>query len=87
MRKSSIVILSEDAMILRLTTVHEKGLDSRFRGNDNNCVIPAKAGIHCCCVGLFSWQRRIWPCRWKSLIVEAKQSEIPRCARNDTRTL
>ena len=42
--KSSAVILSEDAMILRLTTVHEKGLDSRFRGNDNNCVIPAKAG-------------------------------------------
>ena len=28
---------------LRLTTVHEKGLDSRVRGNDNNCVILAKA--------------------------------------------
>ncbi len=49
-------------MILRLTTVHENGLDSRspafaedkFRGNDNNCVIPAKAGIHRCRVGLFS---------------------------------
>ena len=31
-------------MIFRLTTVHEKRLDSRFRGNDNLCVIPAKAG-------------------------------------------
>ena len=37
-------------MILRLTTAHEKGLDSRspafeedkFRGNDNPYVIPAK---------------------------------------------
>ncbi len=56
------VILGADFMSHRLTTVHEKGLDSRspafaedkFRGNDNNCVIPAKAGIHWCCVGLFS---------------------------------
>ncbi len=54
MQDSDAVILSANFMILRLTTVHEKGLDSRFRGNDNNYVIPAKAGIHWCRVGLFS---------------------------------
>ncbi len=58
------VILSADLMTLWLTTVHENGLDSRspafaedkFRGNDNPYVIPAKAGIHWCYAGLFSWQ-------------------------------
>ncbi len=44
------------------TTVHEKSLDSRLRGNDllevvaaRRDVIPAKAGIHCgVLIALFS---------------------------------
>ena len=51
-KKSSGVMLGEDAIIPLLTTVHEKRLDFRspafaedkFRGNDRLGVNPAKAG-------------------------------------------